>query len=220
MQTVQLVHISIRYMVFTANNHYYLLDRRPVNILGYFFPYINWLFKQKIYPISKQEFDQLVYQEQHKSGFTLSRSAIIWSGVGVSSFVTRSKLVERFTTSLSTSTISLILCFLFIVAFFLAIKIHDNSKSNMNSQINLDSKEFHYYKLRLQKITFASVKFFFIYIFWLFGVFIGIFLSVEGKSAFSMFLAFVLFLVTFMAGVVAYQPDIPYSFYPDYDENR
>lgn len=138
-------------------------------------------------------------------------------GLGGSSFVTRSKLVERFTTNLSVGTISLILCFLFIAAFCLIIKNYDVSKSNMNSQINLDSKEFHYYKLRLQKITVASIKSFFMYIVWIFLLLFGIFISVEGKSAFSMFLSFCSFWVTFLLSVIAYQPDIPYSFYPEQD---
>ncbi|MDO4666520.1 MAG: DUF443 family protein [Streptococcus sp.] len=217
MQTVQLVHISIRYMVFTANNHYYLLDRKPVNILGYFFPYINWLFKQKIHLISEPDFAHLIEKKQKKSGIGLNTSLIGGITVLSSFFIRKSKLLEQLATNLSTGTILLILFLSFVVALFLVRGIHGISKSSLNSAINLNSKEFHYYKLRPPKIDSATVKLIFMYSgLWLITI-VTIFSSVLSRSILFFIFSFLMYFIVLFLSVIGYRPNTSYCFYPEQD---
>lgn len=218
MQIVQLIYISARYMVFTANNHYYLLDRKPVNILGYLFFPINWLFKQKIYLISEPDFAHLIDKKQKKSGIGLNMSLVGGLTVLSSYFINKSKPWERFVTDLSTGAILLILFLLFVVALFLVRGIHGISKSSLNSAINLNSKEFHYYKLRPPKIDSETVKLFFMYSFlWFIMVFIT-FVSVLSKSMLFFVSSLLVYSIVLFFSLISYRPNTSYCFYLDYDE--
>lgn len=63
MKPIKLLPVNIRYLVFEQAGAYFILDRCPRHLLGYLFFPLNWLFRQKIYAINREEYIKL--KEKH-----------------------------------------------------------------------------------------------------------------------------------------------------------
>lgn len=135
--TAEGVYKNLRYRILHTNNKSYLVDMdRPFLVL--FFPFIYWLFSQKVYLLENPEIVNALKVPQNKQVKGKVKVAP-FLGAGISVFI--ANVIRPFTDYFDLSTTwvvnSIILCLLFSTMIFLRCYMSKLFKDKIQTTINL-----------------------------------------------------------------------------------
>mgnify|MGYP003605424924 FL=1 len=154
METIQLYYRgNFRYILLSVGKQYYLIDRRPSHIIGYFLLPSNWYFYYKVYPITTEEYLKIQTKYSKSSKFMIPVSFVGGLSVFLSTWmrVNNVDIFQYFNTNLSPVAKGIALCLSFLSSFILLQIVYSSRKKNIQTLIgkNLDSPLF--YKFRPEK---------------------------------------------------------------------
>lgn len=159
MKTIQFTYGNFRYLVFEMEGRYYLLDRSPRYFIGYLFSPINWLFYQKVYPISQEGYSKI--QQKNDRARNLVIPASFGAGLGVFIYnwfrLKKIDISSHFETTFSFEINLILLLLSLILAHTLAKLFYSYRKKNMDSLLGTALQAPQYMKLRPQKIDFKQL---------------------------------------------------------------
>ncbi|MEX2803512.1 DUF443 family protein [Streptococcus sp. H31] len=225
-ENIELVYVNFRYLTFRADGNYYLLDRKPRYVIPYFFFPFSWLFKQKFYSISEEEYLRLVQSAQSK-GTGVAIPASLTGGLAVvsSALLRRSGIIEQLGTGFSHYATIFIIGFLALSAFAAVWLFHHFSQKRLTAFLPLKGRKISSGRICPQAVSMVLIKRTFAHVMlWLLTLFIG---AVAFYSNNWFFLLSAFFMLCFMLciSVGSYSPDIRYRFkakkeyYEDTDES-
>ena len=159
METIQFTYGNFRYLVFEMEGRYYLLDRSPRYFIGYLFSPINWIFYQKVYPISQEGYSKI--QQKNNRARNLVMPASFGAGLGVFIYnwfrLKKIDISSHFETTFSFEINLILLLLSLILAYTLAKLFYSYRKKNMDSLLGTALQAPQYMKLRPQKINFMQL---------------------------------------------------------------
>lgn len=122
METFHFTYANFRYLVFQVNDQYYLLDRRPRSLIGYFFLPLNWFFHQKVYSISVDDYLKIQQKLNKRAKFAFPISIGSGLAVFIGSWSRIENISQYFETDFSIATNGILLFFAVTLAY-LSIEI-------------------------------------------------------------------------------------------------
>ena len=159
METIQFTYGNFRYLVFEMEGRYYLLDRSPRYFIGYLFSPINWLFYQKVYPLSQEGYSKI--QQKNDIARNLVIPASFGAGLGVFIYnwfrLKKIDISSHFETTFSFEINLILLLLSLILAHTLAKLFYSYRKKNMDSLLGTELQAPQYMKLRPKKINFKQL---------------------------------------------------------------
>ncbi len=202
MEEINFLQTNFRYSAFIEGGQYYLLDRRPVNVLCYFFAPLTWLFYQKVYRISKKDYEVYIKRYQKPDKAVVVPTAFI-GGISflLSRWLNSLGLIEKLETNLSMGAKLLILLTVLAIVFFLIELIFHFRKKAILAKINLDDKELRPCKIRPYKSNKAVFKQLFMYFFMLAMIILLILGFVDSGSLFFLFGVWFFLMLLFLANI-------------------
>lgn len=195
-QWTHFMPVNSRYLAYQENNAYFLIDRKPVFLIGYLFYPLNWLAKRKVVEISEATYRTLTKQRPHSN--RNSGLAIAAGGLGVLLSRLRTSQGWAFPMGLNQTDKLLLWLFVVVVVALLIYIINRRAKKAIMSTIGDDATNpllhVHVYP-RLNSFFFKfSIATIFLY---LLGVLLGAFVWM--MNDWLLFIAFQAYIVLWIA---------------------
>ncbi|MBP2622602.1 DUF443 family protein [Streptococcus oricebi] len=207
---IQLATVNSRYLIFKSDGNYYLLDRKPVNFLCYFFFPLSWLFKQKLYIITEGDFQHILFKNQQASNFVVPFSLIGGLGFLLTTVIRRSGLLTRLETDLSIQTNLLFFALVFLLSLVFVQTVYYVSKKRLFSKLALtEITEYKKIVPKTIKNTIAK-RIFAVIMLWLLTILCA-FTYIYSGNWFFLWSVFFMLCFMFMLGNASYTIDVIYK---------
>lgn len=158
---------NLRYAFFNFKGENYLLDRRPSHFIGYLFLPLNWIFYQKVYAITNEEFSRLEGKHSKASKFIIPVSLVGGLIVLFNAWtrIHNIDIFEYFYVDFSIVTSCILVGFGLILSFVLVQLLYFLRKKSIQKVLEKTLEQPIYYKIRPVKPMRFFLKMFILRIF-------------------------------------------------------